>query len=143
MTTPFWGVETILTTQRTLFVLRNETHLFFGAFCQGMLGLNNFLPTNGDFPHSTTKVIHFYQGSRKKPSIGPKKGAHVAILTTPFWGVETILTTRRTLVVLRNETHLFFGAFCQGILGLNNFLPTNIKPLKLITFTRGAERNRV
>ena len=31
--------------------IEGTTTFFFGAFCQGMLGLNNFLPTNSDFPY--------------------------------------------------------------------------------------------
>ena len=40
-----------------------------------------------------------------------------------------------------------FGACCQGLLGLNNFLPTNgfsvLNHQKFSTFSRGAESNRV
>ena len=32
--------------------------IFFGAFCQGMLGLNNFLPTNGFSVLEPLKVSH-------------------------------------------------------------------------------------
>ena len=40
---------------------------FFGAFCQGLLGLNHFLPTAWVFRIKPLKVVNFEQGSRKQP----------------------------------------------------------------------------
>ena len=49
--------------------------LYFGTFCQGMLGLNNFFCQLMDvFRIKPLKVSHFEQGSRKQPSLDITQG---------------------------------------------------------------------
>ena len=56
---------------------------------------------------------------------------------------KEIIWTLRWVVDSKGVVILFLGAFCQGMLGLNNFLPTNgFSAKQFCSFSRGAESKR-